>query len=139
MIPVKMNAGPNTNIILAGDPKQLGPIVRSPIAEKLGLGVSWLDRLMSLPLYEPRVYSGVTYALFTPLGNFLCTSAEANSRVVKLLKNWRSHRSILKFPNAEFYRDELQAHADPVIVDSLLRFWQLPRQGFPIIFNAIKG
>lgn len=60
MIPVKLNAGPQTNVIIAGDPKQLGPIIRSPIAQKLGLGVSWLDRLMALPIYDPVEYSGVT-------------------------------------------------------------------------------
>lgn len=59
MIPIKMNAGPKTNIILAGDPKQLGPIIRSPVALKLGTGVSYLDRLMSLPIYEPREFNGI--------------------------------------------------------------------------------
>lgn len=61
MIPVKMNAGPKTRIILAGDPKQLGPITRSPVAERLGLATSWLDRLMAMPLYDPERFSGVTF------------------------------------------------------------------------------
>ncbi|KIO33700.1 hypothetical protein M407DRAFT_229531 [Tulasnella calospora MUT 4182] len=119
MVPVKMNAGPNTRIILAGDPKQLGPITRSPVAQRLGLATSWLDRLMAMPLYDPADFSGVT--------------------VVKLLKNWRSHETILRFPNEEFYKNELEAHADPTVINSCLRWWQLPNPNFPIIFHSIKG
>jgi len=57
----------------------------------------------------------------------------------KLKKNWRSHASILKFPNDEFYKGELVANADPVIVNSCLRWWRLPNPSFPIVFHAIKG
>ncbi|KAG8896554.1 hypothetical protein FRB99_008838 [Tulasnella sp. 403] len=119
MVPIKLNAGPRTNVILAGDPKQLGPIVRSPVAQKLGLSMSYLERLMSLPLYDPVAYNGVT--------------------VVKLTKNWRSHPAILRYPNEEFYRDELEACGDPVMINSLLRWNYLPSSTFPIIFHSIKG
>lgn len=64
MIPVQMNAGPRTRVILAGDPKQLGPITRSPVAQRLGLATSWLDRLMAMPLYDPEYFSGVTFVSF---------------------------------------------------------------------------
>ena len=37
---------PNGQLILAGDPKQLGPVLRSPVALKCGLQVSLLERLM---------------------------------------------------------------------------------------------
>ncbi|KAG9000495.1 hypothetical protein FRB93_012700 [Tulasnella sp. JGI-2019a] len=119
MIPIKTAAGPNTSVILSGDPMQLGPIVRSAIAQKLGLGTSYLDRLMSLPAYEPTQYSGVT--------------------VVKLIKNWRSHPAILRFPNEEFYKGELEPHANEVITHSCLRWDMLPSDKFPIMFHAIKG
>ncbi|XP_015241015.1 PREDICTED: putative helicase mov-10-B.1 [Cyprinodon variegatus] len=40
-------------LVLAGDPKQLGPILRSPFALKYGMGVSLLERLMTdFPLYQ---------------------------------------------------------------------------------------
>lgn len=39
-------------IVLAGDPKQLGPLVKSKLAEAFGLGVSLLERLMATPLYS---------------------------------------------------------------------------------------
>ena len=34
-------------VVLAGDPKQLGPVLRSPIALKHGLQISLLERLMN--------------------------------------------------------------------------------------------
>ncbi len=38
--------------MLAGDPCQLGPIVKSKLATAFGLGVSLLERLMANPLYS---------------------------------------------------------------------------------------
>ena len=40
---------PHGQLILAGDPKQLGPVLRSPIALKCGLQISLLERLMLSP------------------------------------------------------------------------------------------
>ncbi|KAG1841812.1 P-loop containing nucleoside triphosphate hydrolase protein [Suillus subalutaceus] len=45
MIGIKMMADNATNIVLAGDPKQLGPIIRSNIARELGLEQSYLEHL----------------------------------------------------------------------------------------------
>lgn len=39
-------------MVLAGDPRQLGPIVKSKLAAAFGLGVSLLERLMANPLYS---------------------------------------------------------------------------------------
>lgn len=52
MIPIKTMADTDTNIILSGDPKQLGPIIRSSVAKELGMGISYLDRLMSREVYD---------------------------------------------------------------------------------------
>jgi helicase MOV-10 len=60
MIAIKTMADSDTNIIISGDPKQLGPIVHSPIADNLGLGLSYLDRLMQLEMYEPHKGHGIT-------------------------------------------------------------------------------
>ena len=46
--------GRGTQIVLAGDPQQLGPIVRSPLASTFGLSVSVLERLMARPVYAKR-------------------------------------------------------------------------------------
>lgn len=60
MIPVKFASSKHTNVILAGDPKQLGPIVHSTVAARLGMEVSWLERLMSLDIYDHSSQSGIT-------------------------------------------------------------------------------
>ncbi|CAE6495202.1 unnamed protein product [Rhizoctonia solani] len=119
MIPILMMAGPKTNIVLSGDPKQLGPVIRSPVARPLGMNVSYLDRLMASPAYDEVTMRGIS--------------------VTKLLQNFRSHESIISFPNEEFYRNELVAQAPQDIADSLLNWGGLVSQGFPIVFDAVRG
>uniref|UniRef100_A0A671WXZ2 RNA helicase n=1 Tax=Sparus aurata TaxID=8175 RepID=A0A671WXZ2_SPAAU len=82
-------------VVLAGDPKQLGPIVRSSLAKEYGMGVSLLERLMNdFPLYSKN------------------EKGEFNNRfVTKLLKNYRSHPAILKVPSELFYDGELEVCA----------------------------
>lgn len=52
MISIKTLASSSTNVVLAGDPKQLGPIVHSRAAQALGLQLSLLDRLMARDAYR---------------------------------------------------------------------------------------
>jgi helicase MOV-10 len=56
-----------------------------------------------------------------------------------LLKNFRSHQNILKFPNERFYNNDLQECGDRATIDQYLRWSHLPKRGFPIIFHAIHG
>jgi helicase MOV-10 len=60
MLPIKSIADKFTNIVLAGDNKQLGPIVHSWIARSLGLKVSYLARIMQRELYslDPQTAMG---------------------------------------------------------------------------------
>lgn len=60
-------------------------------------------------------------------------------RIVKLLHNYRSHESILSYPNRTFYSGELEARGDPIITNSLTQFHELVTPGFPIIFHSISG
>ena len=46
MIPIMTFSNSYTNIILAGDPNELGPIIKSPTAARSGLGKSYFERLM---------------------------------------------------------------------------------------------
>ncbi|KAI0093451.1 P-loop containing nucleoside triphosphate hydrolase protein [Irpex rosettiformis] len=119
MISVKTMADPKTNVVLSGDSKQLGPIVRSPIARDIGLSQSYLDRLMANPIYDEAEGRGIT--------------------ISKLIKNWRSHPAILKFPNDEFYRGDLVACGDPTVTECLARWDHLVKKNFPVIFHGIKG
>jgi helicase MOV-10 len=52
MVVVKNAVDASTKLILAGDPKQLRPIVHSAIANELGLNVSYLERLMDCNVYH---------------------------------------------------------------------------------------
>lgn len=78
----------NRQIVLTGDPHQLGPSLSSLVSAKYGLGISLLERLMKLKLYESRNPNFIT----------------------KLLQNFRSHSMILKLPNELFYGGELQVN-----------------------------
>uniref|UniRef100_A0A9J7XRF5 RNA helicase n=2 Tax=Cyprinus carpio TaxID=7962 RepID=A0A9J7XRF5_CYPCA len=109
-------------LVLAGDPKQLGPILRSPFAIKYGLGLSLLERLMTQnELYQKG------------------TTGYDNRYVTKLLQNYRSHPSILKIPNEMFYDGELVACADEMISHQYCMWEHLPKRGFPVIFHGVIG
>ncbi|MED6293051.1 hypothetical protein CHARACLAT_006828 [Characodon lateralis] len=109
-------------LVLAGDPKQLGPILRSPFALKYRMGASLLERLMTdFPLYQKNegIYD--------------------NCFVTKLLRNYRSHPSILKIPNERFYDGELEACADEYSRNFYCTWEHLPKEGFPVIFHGVAG
>lgn len=72
-------------VILAGDHKQLSPVVKSEEAKKLGLGVTLLDRLM-----------------------------DKVSHTSMLKVQYRMHQSILGFSNQMFYEDALESHESVV-------------------------
>jgi helicase MOV-10 len=63
MVSIKGMAGPKTNIILSGDPKQLRPVIRSGVAVELGLGKSYLERLMQRAIYDETDGHGRTLVL----------------------------------------------------------------------------
>jgi len=79
-------------IVLAGDPEQLGPVVKSPYSRYFGLGLSLLDRLMKNDKNYKRNESNGNYC---------------NYYVIKLLYNYRTVESILKITSALFYHSEL--------------------------------
>ena len=49
---IKPLATQNTRIILSGDPKQLGPVIRSSTAREFGMDKSFLERLLERPVYS---------------------------------------------------------------------------------------
>ncbi|KAJ3561910.1 hypothetical protein NP233_g9904 [Leucocoprinus birnbaumii] len=118
-VSIKTMADPSTNIVLSGDPKQLGPIIRSSLSIQLGLELSYIERLMSRQAYDISVGSGKS--------------------IVKLVKNFRSHEAILKFPNERFYGNDLEPCGDKRAINSYLNSPYLPNKKFPIIFHAVAG
>lgn len=51
-LPAWAETGLRVQIVLAGDPMQLGPVIKSRLAMAYGLNVSLLERLMSRPAYQ---------------------------------------------------------------------------------------
>ncbi|KAH9983175.1 P-loop containing nucleoside triphosphate hydrolase protein [Russula compacta] len=119
MVVVKNVANASTKLILSGDPKQLRPIIHSAIANELGLGISYLERLMECNVYR--------------------RSNDGSSGVVKLLSNYRSHPTIIQYPSERFYDGELEACGEPSSVNSCLNLETLVRDRYPVIFCAVEG
>ncbi|KAL1020483.1 hypothetical protein UPYG_G00000620 [Umbra pygmaea] len=111
-------------VVLAGDPKQLGPILRSPLAITYGMDVSLLERLMKdVSLYQKDEVRKMFNSRF----------------VTKLLRNYRSHPSIIQVPNELFYEEELQVFANEMIRNSYCNWEHLPKKGFPVLFHGVAG
>lgn len=111
-------------MVLAGDPKQLGPVLRSPIALKHGLQISLLERLMN---------TSEVYQRSKPTNGF------NSATITKLLKNFRSHPKLLTLPSKLFYDNELESKADPMVINSMLNYDKLPNKNVPLIFHGIVG
>lgn len=116
MIPVANLCRRETVVVLAGDPKQLGPVIYSKEAENFGLGKSYLERL-----FEHEFY----------------TNANENY-VTKLVRNYRCHPEILYLPSLLFYNGELIPCKDDI--GSLLNSVKfLPNKDYPVFFFGIQG
>ncbi|MPC69617.1 putative helicase mov-10-B.1 [Portunus trituberculatus] len=105
LVPLSGLVGRDTQVVLAGDPHQLGPVIRNPqcfssysLFKNCGLDKSYLERVMESAPYQPQPGQGF------------------NAQVVtKLLNNYRSHAAILKEPNDIFYNSELKVMAVVVV------------------------
>ena len=64
MVPILSIADSKTNLVLAGDNKQLGPIIHSTLASSLGLKTSYLSRMMERDIYKLETGRGITCVLF---------------------------------------------------------------------------
>ncbi|XP_008274336.1 RNA helicase Mov10l1 [Stegastes partitus] len=121
LIPISLVSERDGQIVLAGDPRQLGPVVKSKLAAAFGLGVSLLERLMANPLYSREDWG------YNP------------KLVTKLIYNYRSHEALLTLPSKLFYQGELCFKAPKAIVDSLGQWKNLPKKGFPLLFHGVRG
>lgn len=84
-------------LILAGDPQQLGPVVLSKLAHSSGLGQSMLARLINYPSYlrDPEFFQA--YNGFNP------------KLITHLIKNYRSLPEIVHNFSKLFYKSLLVA------------------------------
>lgn len=123
LIPMAGLLASTGNVVLSGDPCQLGPVVTSKLAEKHGYAMSLLERLMTTqPLYM--------------------RDANGNREpkcITKLLRNFRSHSKLLTVPSEMFYDNELIPCADKNETESLCKMSWIPKQGFPIVFHGVRN
>lgn len=118
LIPLSL-ANKQCTIIMAGDPKQLGPRFQNKAVQQHELAKSIMERLSTYAPYsegENRIYN-----------------------CVDLVDNYRSHKAILQFPSSQFYKNSLVAKADPDIVNSLRGWDRLKNKNFPLLFCAVEG
>ena len=106
-----------TNIVLLGDPKQLGPILNAIYSEKLGLDMSLMERIM---YHSPYIGNEPKY-------------------VMQLVQNFRSHPAILAFSNREFYGGKLVPKLCHVEANFAIGWKKLPNKKFPLIFHSVLG
>nr|CAD7394869.1 unnamed protein product [Timema cristinae] len=123
--PCSRNPG-GGQLVLAGDPLQLGPVCNSMRAQQW-LEVSLLERLMSTcELYKRNAEE----------------DGYDNRFITKLIQNFRSHPDILYLPNELFYDGDLidkcgpEVRQDPLLSTSLL---SSKKPGRAVLFHGVIG
>ena len=110
-------------LVVAGDPFQLGPVIFSNLAERCGMAVSFLERLICRDVYQK-----------------CSTTGQYDARVLtKLVHNYRAHPALLDVPNQEFYDGELVACGPPHLINRHVGWSHLPNPRVPLIFHAVAG
>ncbi|XP_017780320.1 PREDICTED: probable RNA helicase armi [Nicrophorus vespilloides] len=135
MIQLSLISVDEGQVILAGDPMQLGPIILSKYAQEFGLTESFLVRLLAKFPYTRDIIG------------FPKTSGFDPRLVTKLIYNYRSLPGMLDIPNTLFYHSELKAMISDV--DSKeVRFLEQFRHILPVdkdgkvpclVFHGTKG
>lgn len=161
-------AGPGCDVLICGDHKQLGPTVRSSFCRENGLATSMLERLIQLPAYRDATPAhdgrqappagGAEAQAQVSDGAVRADGAEASVEArergaslarlpgrrrlpcdTRLVRNYRSHRSLLALPSRLFYDGTLRECADARQTSSLERWGELRRQGFPLLFYGVRS
>jgi helicase MOV-10 len=113
-------------LVLAGDPRQLGPVTHSRPAIDSGLGTSMLERLLQEPLFAR---SEAAHPL---------TGGYHSGCITKLLSCYRCHPAIIRVPNELFYDGEL-IDASGEQARTLCGWDALLAPRFPVIFHGVDG
>ena len=145
MLPLAF-AGVGCAAVLCGDHKQLGPVVRSPFGRGHGLGVSLLERLMQLPVYQQAGTAPASASGPPAPPSAAAPSAAASSSapaklavprtrcMTKLVRNYRSAGALLQLPSELSYDGELVECADKSVTGSMGAWTQLVTEHFPLLF-----
>lgn len=109
-------------VVLVGDPFQLGPVILSRLAKQSGLGVSLLSRIYNMSPYTRDTSANAQFGYYDPR----C--------ITKLVQSYRCCQQLIQINSDLFYDSELVCH--PPLNTKLL---QALRWSFPILFHGIQG
>ena len=126
-MPLGLISSDKAQIVLAGDPKQLGPVLQSKFAKLYGLEESLLERLCKRKLYQRDDNVFRSHGGYDPL------------LVTRLVRNYRSHESITQVPSELFYHSDLKVCAPEKIRFRFLESPFLPNPKIPVVFHGIRG
>lgn len=112
--------GVNAQIVLSGDHKQLGEIVKDQFCAKMGMEKSMMERMIEthndysrLPKYNPKF-------------------------ITQLILNYRSHPAILQFSNDNFYDSKLIYKCPREIANFACSWDRLRNKDFPLLFHTLR-
>ncbi|CAD1469051.1 unnamed protein product, partial [Heterotrigona itama] len=116
----KTEAISHAQVVIAGDPYQLGPMITCKKIEHL-LGKSLLERLMECEPYQK-------------------VNNKYNSRyITKLIHNYRSKEAIIYTSNKEFYEGDLLCFKKESTHSIISNWTLLSEKTFPILFFEVTG
>lgn len=108
------------NIVLCGDPTQLGPIIADQYNKGLKMDISMMERLMLMNKYQ--------YATDE--------QARDNSQfVTQLVNNFRSNFHLLRFSNQKFYNYKLKSKLPDAIANFAMDWDKLSNRKVPILVH----
>ncbi|KAL8826239.1 MAG: hypothetical protein Q9170_007478 [Blastenia crenularia] len=126
--PTTGNSDPNPIFVMAGDQHQLGPQVYNRTTT---LGISLFERLSSRPIYAGHPHARRNYLRTNPQAQMLRPS------FFNLMRNYRSHPSILAIPSALFYANTLIPEAQDT--DELESWSGWRGRRWPVLFACNGG
>jgi hypothetical protein len=140
-------------MVLAGDPQQLNPQLRSPMHSICKTDISLQERLLKSNIYinlfnneeilKEKSLSKYNNTIFSDVNSLLEKNIDQDPIMnmgVFLTKNYRSHHSIIEIPSRLFYYNSLVECGDKMIINSLINMELLPKdKEFPLLFIGVDG
>ena len=134
-------------LVLCGDTAQLGPLISSNSARSCELDVSLLQRLFERRVYAEhpkarRNMAKVSKSLLDTGTTATDTLGSYDTSVpfANLVRNYRSHPSLLMVPSSLFYNDTLIPCAPPEVQRTVMTKWKcLGESRIPLLVKHVDG
>lgn len=136
---------PGKQLVLAGDPEQLGPVCCSVLANDKELGKNYTPEELTHVHFSICFKGTSLLEQLTTMSSLYQTN---DSRFITMLKqNYRSHPKLLELPNELFYINKLKAVNTAVKNDPIASIFIYPKifnkdilaPGAPVEFCAVSA